>query len=152
MKDKKIILGSDHAGFELKQVIKKFLEEKGYETESLGATSTDSCDYPETALEVANKVVETGNKGILMCGTGLGEAIVANKVKGILATNCTNEYMAKMARDHNNSNILCLGARILSEDEAKKITEVWLNTGFSKEERHQRRVQQIKDIEEKQCN
>ena len=148
---KKIILGSDHAGFELKEEIKKFLEELGYEYDDLGTNSKEPCDYPETAFKVAKKVIETDNIGILMCGSGLGEAIVANKVKGIRAANCFNEYTAKVSREHNNSNILCLGARVLKTDEAKNITKIFLTTEFSKEERHRRRVKQITQIEEETC-
>ena len=149
--NKKIILGSDHAGFELKEQIKKFLEELGYEYEDLGTNSKEPSDYPETAFKVAKKVAETNSRGILMCGSGLGEAIVANKVKGIRATNCFNEYTAKMSREHNDSNLLCLGARILKLEEAKNITKIWLTTQFSKEERHIRRLKQISKIEEKIC-
>ncbi len=148
---KKIILGSDHAGFELKEEIKKFLEELGYEYDDLGTHSKEPCDYPETAFKVAKKVAETNDTGILMCGSGLGEAIAANKVKGIRAANCFNEYTAKVSREHNNSNVLCLGARVLKTDEAKNITKIFLTTEFSKEERHRRRVKQITQIEEKTC-
>ena len=151
MQNKKIILGSDHAGFELKEEIKKFLEKLDYEYEDLGTHSKEPCDYPKTAFEVAKKVAETNSTGILMCGSGLGETIVANKVKGIRAANCFNEYTAKMSREHNNSNILCLGARGLKTDEAKNITKIWLTTPFSNEERHKRRIKQISKIEEKTC-
>tara|TARA_B100001971_G_C18130750_1_gene504682 strand:- start:23 stop:481 length:459 start_codon:yes stop_codon:yes gene_type:complete len=152
MSNKKIILGSDHAGFELKEKIKKFLSDSGYEYEDLGTNSKEPCDYPEIALKVAKTVAENKTKGILMCGSGLGEAIVANKVKGVRAANCFNEYTAKMAREHNNSNILCLGARVLSVNEIKKITKIFLTTKFSSEERHKRRVKQISQIEEKTCH
>ena len=151
MKKEKIIIGSDHAGFKLKEKIKEFLNELGYECEDLGAYNENPSDYPKTALKVAKKVSESNGKGILLCGTGLGEAIVANKIKGIRATNCFNEHTAKMARSHNNSNLLCLGARILNSGEAKKITKIWLATEFSREERHRRRVSQIKEIEDKIC-
>jgi ribose 5-phosphate isomerase B len=151
MKSKKIILGSDHAGFELKKEIKKFLNKLGYKCEDLGAFDKEPSDYPETALRVAEKVAKTGSKGILMCGTGLGEAIVANKVKGVRATNCFDKYTARMSREHNNSNLLCLGARILKADEAKNLTKIWLSTAFSNKERHRRRVKQILLIEEKTC-
>ncbi|HJN56512.1 MAG TPA: ribose 5-phosphate isomerase B [Candidatus Woesearchaeota archaeon] len=151
MKSKKIIIGSDHAGFELKEDIKKFLTQLGYDCEDIGVFNKEPADYPQTALKVAKKVVQTDSKGILMCGSGLGEAIVANKVKGIRAANCFNEYTAINSREHNNSNLLCLGARILKNDEAKKITKIWLSTNFSNEERHKRRVKQIKEIEEKIC-
>jgi len=151
MTSKKIILGSDHAGYDLKLKVQQHLEGKGYECTVLGATSTESFDYPATALEVAELVVAKNIPGILMCGTGLGEGIVANKVKGIRATVCTNEYMAKMAREHNDSNILCLGSRVLSLEDALKIVDVWITANVSKEERHLRRIKQIKDIDEQRC-
>ena len=151
MKKEKIIIGSDHAGFKLKEKIKEFLNKLGYECEDLGTYNEKLSDYPEIALKVAKKVAESNGRGILLCGTGLGEAIVANKIKGIRATNCFDGYAAKMARSHNNSNLLCLGARILNLDEAKKITKIWLTTEFSNEERHRRRVSQIKEIEDRIC-
>ena len=152
MPNKKLILGSDHAGFELKEKIKKFLSDSGYEYEDLGTNSKEPCDYPGIAFKVAKRVVQNKTKGILMCGSGLGEVIVANKVKGIKAANCFNEYTAKMAREHNNSNILCLGARVLSANEIKKITKIFLTTDFSNEARHKRRVKQISQIEEQTCH
>ena len=125
--------------------------ELNYEFEDLGTNSNESCDYPEISFKVAKKVADSNSRGILLCGTGLGDTIVANKVKGIRATNCFDEYTAKMSREHNNSNILCLGARLLKSDEAKNITKIFLETAFSKEERHIRRVKQISEIEEKIC-
>ncbi|MBW2976218.1 ribose 5-phosphate isomerase B [Candidatus Woesearchaeota archaeon] len=151
MPTKKIFLGSDHAGFELKEEIKKFLEQLGYGYEDLGTNSTEPCDYPKIAFEVAKKVADSKAMGILICGTGLGEAIVANKVRGIRAANCFSEYTARMSRLHNNSNVLCMGSRLLKPDEAKNITKIWLATDFSKEERHIRRVKQISQLEEKTC-
>ena len=148
----KIFLGADHAGFKLKEDIKKFLDGLGYKCEDLGVFNDENpADYPQTALEVALKVARHNARGILMCGTGIGEAIVANKVKGIRAANCFSEYTAKMSREHNNSNVLCLGARVLNKNLAKKITKIWLETDFSKELRHGRRVKQINDIEKKLC-
>ncbi len=148
----KIFLGSDHAGFKLKEEIKKFLDKSGYKYNDLGAyTGENSTDYPETALKVAQKVAKHNSMGILMCGTGIGEAIVANKVKGIRAANCFNEYTARMSREHNDSNVLCLGARVLNKKIAKKIAKVWLETGFSNKARHGRRVRQIENIERKLC-
>jgi len=151
MKKEKIIIGSDHAGFKLKKEIEKFLNEFGHDYEDLGSYDDKPSDYPKTALKVANKISETDGRGMLLCGTGLGEAITANKVKGIRATNCFNEYTAIKSREHNDSNLLCLGARVLSLDEVKKIVKLWLTTPFSKEERHRRRVKQIKDIEKDIC-
>ena len=151
MKTQKIILGSDHAGFELKEEIKKLLRELGYSYEDVGTYSNEPCDYPKNAFIVAKKVAKSKNLGILMCGTGLGEAIVANKLKGIRATNCFSEETAKLAKEHNNSNILCLGARILTREKAQKITKIWLNTKFTSEGRHKRRVRQIAEIEKNIC-
>lgn len=148
----KIFLGADHAGFRLKEEIKKFMDKFGYAYEDLGVyTDKAHSDYPETALKVAQKTAKYNGRGILACGTGTGEAIVANKVKMIRAANCFNEYTAKMSREHNNSNVLCLGARVLNEDLAKKIAKVWLETKFSNEARHRRRIKQIENIEESLC-
>lgn len=148
----KIFLGSDHAGYKLKEYIKKFLAKSGYEFEDLGVyTDKIHSDYPGTAFKVAQKVAKHNGKGILMCGTGIGEAIAANKSIGIRAANCFNEYTARMSREHNNSNILCLGARILNKNLAKRITKIWLETGFSNEPRHRRRVKQIDSIEKNLC-
>tara|TARA_Y100000310_G_C20691671_1_gene822680 strand:- start:2581 stop:3042 length:462 start_codon:yes stop_codon:yes gene_type:complete len=144
-----IVIGSDHAGFKLKEKIKSFLEELGYEYEDMGAFDDKPSDYPKTAFNVANKVSENNWKGMLLCGSGTGEAIVANKVKGVRAANCFDEYTAKMSREHNNSNMLCLGARVVSEAEARRITKAWLETEFSSESRHKRRVKQISEIEGK---
>lgn len=152
MKKQKIFLGADHAGFRLKEEIKKFLDKLGHKYIDLGVyTDKNNSDYPETALKVAQKVAKYNGKGILMCGTGIGEAIVANKVKGIRAANCFNEYTARMSREHNNANVLCLGARVVSRDLAKKIAKVWLKTGFSNEARHRRRINQISGIEQNLC-
>ncbi|MBI1935558.1 ribose 5-phosphate isomerase B [Candidatus Woesearchaeota archaeon] len=152
MQQTKIFLGADHAGFRLKEEIKKYLDNIGYKYEDLGAyTDKTPCDYPETALNLAKKVAKSNGKGILMCGTGTGEAIVANKVKGIKAANCFNEYTAKMSREHNNSNVLCIGARVIDAGNAKKIAKAWLETEFSKEPRHRRRVKQIENIEKTLC-
>ena len=144
-----IITGCDHAGFQLKESTKKYLTELGYKYEDMGSFTNKSSDYPKTAFKVAAKVSEINGKGILLCGTGIGESIVSNKVKGVRAANCFNEYTAQMSREHNNSNILCLGARMLSEELARRIIKVWLETEFSSEARHKRRVKQISDIESK---
>ena len=142
-----IILGSDHAGFNLKESVKKHLDKLGYTYKDVGVFDDKPSDYPKIAFELALKVSSSDSKGILMCGTGIGECIVANKVKGIRAANCFDEYTAKMSREHNDSNILCLGARALSESAAKKIVKVWLETEFSTELRHSRRLKEISEIE-----
>lgn len=149
-KQNKIFLGADHAGFKLKEHIKKFLDKLGHRYEDLGVYNDENGpDYPEIAFKLAKKVAEQNGKGVLMCGTGTGEAITANKVKGIRAANCFDEYTARMSREHNNSNVLCLGARILNKGSSEKIVKIWLEADFSSEARHRRRVRQIEDIEKK---
>ena len=143
----KIFIGSDHGGFKLKEKIKKYLKDLNYEYEDLGTNNTQSSDYPDFAYKVAKKVSETNSKGILICGTGIGMSISANKVKGIRAALAYDETTARMSREHNNSNILCLGERTTKEALAKKIVKVWLSTKFSKEERHHRRVSKIMKLE-----
>ena len=143
-----LYLGADHAGFNLKEELKKYLEELGYEYEDLGNQRLEpKDDYPDFALAVAEKVVETGEKGILICATGLGMAMVANKVKGIRAAVCWDDFTALQSRQHNDSNILCLGGKVTDLETAKKLVRIWLETEFTKEERHVRRLEKIKDIE-----
>ena len=147
----KILLGSDHAGFQLKEEVKKFLDKQKIQYEDLGVFSDEPSDYPDIAYKLAEKAAKSNSKGILMCGTGIGESIVANKVRGVRAANCFNEYTAQKSREHNDSNVLCLGARVLSSDDSKKIIRTWLETGFSGEERHKRRLGKISAIESKIC-
>ncbi len=147
----KIYFASDHAGFEMKEKLKEFLKEKGYEVEGLGDFVYDKQDdYPDFIFKAAKAVAEDeGSKGIILGGSGQGEAIAANKVKGIRAVVYYGgpEDIVKLSREHNDANILSLGARFLSEEEAKKVVDLWLKTPFSGEERHQRRIQKIKDFE-----
>lgn len=143
-----IYLGADHAGFHLKEELKKYLEELGYEYEDLGNQEIDfQDDYPDFALKVAEKVVETKEKGILICSTGLGMCLAANKVKGARAVVVWDEFTAIQSREHNNANILCLAGKVLDLETAKKIVRVWLETEFSGEERHVRRLRKIEEIE-----
>jgi len=141
----KIVIASDHAGYRLKGILKDKLE--GYEFIDAGTDSEDSCDYPDFA-EKAGSMVATGeaDAGIVICGTGIGISIAANKVKGVRAALCFNEFMAEMSRLHNNANVLALGARVIGEDLAVRIAEVWLKTGFEGG-RHRRRVEKIGKIE-----
>ena len=144
---KEIAIGADHAGFELKENIKKALEEYGYKVIDFGAHSADSVDYPLIAKEVATHVANKNpNKGILVCGTGIGMSIAANKVKGIIAALCNDVETAELARKHNNSNILTLGGRTTDPKVAKEIVKKWLETDFEGG-RHQRRVQEIRELE-----
>lgn len=136
----KLIIGCDHGGFNLKNKIIEYLNENGYEVEDIGTYSTDSCDYPVIAKQLAQKISDgIYNKGILVCGTGLGMSIVANKFKGVRAVTCTDTCSARMSRSHNDANVLCLGERITGEYLALDIVDIWLSSEFSGG-RHQRRV------------
>ena len=137
-----IIIGSDHGGFNLKTVIVKHLQELGYEVSDLGCYNTDSYDYPVIANAVAEKVLEKNAKGILVCGTGIGVSIAANRHKGIRASHCTDTFTARMTRLHNDSNILCLGERITGTGLALDIVDIWLKTDFEGG-RHQRRIDML---------
>ncbi|MFH0867862.1 MAG: RpiB/LacA/LacB family sugar-phosphate isomerase [Candidatus Woesearchaeota archaeon] len=151
MHNKTIILGSDHAGFELKEAVKKFLIDSGFEVDDIGADSYNAGDdYPEFIYKAAKKVAEnSGCKGIVFGGSGQGEAIVANKVPGIRAVVYYGSKIdiVKLSRTHNDTNILSLGARFVSKKEAIEAVNLWLETDFSKEERHKRRIKQITKIE-----
>ena len=141
----KIIIASNHGGFELKEKIIAYLNENNYEVEDLGTNSKESCDYPIYAKKLCKELLENNiKKGILVCGTGLGMQITANKFKGIRAVCVSDTYSAKMSREHNDSNVLCLGARVLGEGLAKDIIDIWLKTDFLGE-RHQRRVDMIEN-------
>lgn len=145
--DKKIAIGSDHAGFELKENIKTVLSDLGYEVTDFGTNSTDSVDYPLIAKSLASHVAgKNPPRGILICGTGIGMSIAANKVKGIIAALCSDVESAKLSRQHNNSNVLTLGGRTTDISLAKEIVKTWLETAFEGG-RHQRRVQEIRDLE-----
>ncbi len=146
----KIYIGTDHAGFDLKEELIRFLEDSGYEVEDMGAyefSATD--DYPDFVFPVAKVVAEDAEnrRGIVIGGTGIGNGILANKVKGIRAGVVYDEYSAKMSREHNDANVMTLGARTLTVNMAKKLVKLWLNTPFSNEERHKRRIDKIKKLE-----
>ncbi len=150
MPNKKIILGSDHAGFELKEEIKKFLVEEGFEVDDQGAHSINADDdYPEFIHKAAKKVAESDSRGIVFGGSGQGEAITANKIKGIRAALYYGQNLdiIKLSRTHNDANILSLGARFLDKKQAIEAVKLWLDTDFSNEERHKRRVKQISEQE-----
>ena len=139
----KIIIASDHGGFSLKNSIINHIREQGIDIEDYGCYNSESCDYPIYAKEVANEVAKNKEvKGILVCGTGIGMSIAANKIKGIRAAHCTDTYSAKMTRKHNDSNILCLGERVTGVGLALDIVDIWLNTEFEGG-RHQKRIDMI---------
>ncbi len=140
----KIALGADHGGFNYKNKIKEYLSSIGVEVVDAGTFSADSCDYPEIAQKVGNFVVSGEvEKGILVCGTGIGMSIAANKIKGIRAALCSDTFSARLTRQHNNSNVLCLGERVTGEGLMLDIVKIWLETPFSNEERHLRRINSI---------
>lgn len=145
----KIAVGSDHGGVELKEEIKKFLNDEGCEFKDFGTNSTESCDYPDYALPVAEAVAaKEYDLGILICGTGIGIGIAANKVPGIRAALCSDTFSAHATREHNNANILTLGQRVVGPGLAIDIVKTFLNTEFEGE-RHQKRIDKIAEIEKK---
>ncbi|MCT4619006.1 MAG: ribose 5-phosphate isomerase B [Marinisporobacter sp.] len=145
----KIALGSDHGGYQLKDAIKKHLEEKGLQYEDFGTNSSESVDYPEFGMKVAEAVVSGEfEKGIICCGTGIGISISANKVPGVRCAVVSDTFCAQMSREHNNANVLALGERVTGVGLALKIVDTWLETEFAGG-RHERRVDKITDIEKK---
>lgn len=138
----KIIIGNDHAGPEFVQEIISYLTEKGYETEHVGSFGDESVDYPDYAQKAGEAVVAQNARGIVICGTGIGISIAANKVKGVICANCVSPYMAEMSRKHNNANILALGARMIDIKNAKIIIDSFLETEFEGG-RHAKRVEKI---------
>lgn len=147
----KIIIASDHGGYVLKQEILKFLNQAKIEYEDLGCGSNVSVDYPDFAEKVAQQISQgTADRGILICGTGVGMAITANKFRGVRAAAVSDLFTARMTREHNDINVLCLGGRVLGETLAQEIVQTFLNTSFSGG-RHEKRVEKIKKIEEKNC-
>ncbi len=143
-----IAIGSDHGGYALKQKLIRHLEEKHIDFEDMGCHSTDSCDYPLFGRAVANAVAEGRcEKGIVICTTGIGISMTANKVSGIRCAVCSDPLSAKMTRLHNDANVLALGAGIVGEILAAEIVDVFLNTEFSGEERHRRRIGLIEPME-----
>ncbi len=147
----KIAFGSDHAGYELKNALMEHLKENGYEVYDLGCNDTQSCDYTDYAKAVAGEVASgKAQRGVLVCGTGIGMSIAANKVKGIRAAVVTEEFSAKATREHNDANILCLGARVLDKERATGLLDIFMNTPFSNGENHIRRIGKIAKIEEEE--
>ena len=143
----KIAIASDHAGYQLKEEIKKVLDSLNLEYEDLGPQGTDSVDYPDYARKVA-EAVQKGSRGILCCGTGIGMSIAANKFKGVRAALCSDEFTARMSREHNDSNVLALGGRVLKDHEVVAgIVKVWLDARFEGG-RHQRRLEKISQFEQ----
>ncbi|AUM62299.1 ribose 5-phosphate isomerase B [Spiroplasma monobiae] len=137
----KIFIGNDHAAVEMKNKIVEFLKEQGHEVVNIGTDSNDSVDYPDFGKEVAQKVVQENTLGIVICGSGIGISIAANKVKGARAALCYEDQTAMLAREHNNANILALGARFIANEKAIRLVDIFLNAEF--EERHANRVEKL---------
>jgi len=145
----RIAIGSDHAGFKLKEALKRDLMDKGYEVIDFGTDSEQPSDYPDVAHPVALAVGEGKvPRGVLICGNGVGMSIVANKVPGVRAALCGDTYTARTSREHNDANVLCLGARATGTELARDIMSIWISTDFSGAERHRRRVHKVQQVEE----
>jgi ribose 5-phosphate isomerase B len=146
-----IVLGSDHGGLDLKEAVKDLLKQRGIDFEDCGTDNGDSVDYPDFGDKVARRVSSgVAEKGILFCGTGIGMSIVANKFPHVRAALVTDAFMARMAKEHNNANILVLGGRVLDGDKAKKMVVVWLDAAFEGG-RHQGRLDKIEILERELC-
>jgi ribose 5-phosphate isomerase B len=145
---KRIVIGSDHAGFVLKEKLKAYLQKKGFKVKDAGTHSEDRCDYPRFAYSVAKDISSGREKrGVLICKSGIGNSIAANKLMRVRAALCYNTKAARLCREHNDSNILVLGSAFVNEGQAKRILDVWLDTEFLGG-RHKRRLNQIRKIEE----
>jgi len=143
----RVVIGSDHAGVELKEAVVRYLRGRGAEVEDVGTHGNDSVDYPDFASTVATRVGSgQADYGVLVCGTGLGMAIVANKYRGVRAVPCTSEFAARASRQHNDANVLCLGERLVGVGLGLAIAEAFFDTAFEGG-RHERRVQKISDVE-----
>ncbi|MEK7670877.1 MAG: ribose 5-phosphate isomerase B [Bacteroidota bacterium] len=148
-KEKVVAFGSDHGGYQLKEQLKKYAESLGYKVLDVGTNSEESCDYPDFAYAVA-KAVSAGEawRGVMIDGAGIGSCVVANKVSGVKAACCHNEFVARNAREHNDTNVLTLGSRVTGSEVCKEILRVWLETWFAGG-RHKQRVDKIDEVEKR---
>ncbi len=142
-----IFIGSDHGGYEMKEIIKDFLKEIKVDFDDLGTYSVSSCDYPDIAKNVAESVVKNSAMGILICGSGIGMSIAANKINGIRCALCHDAYTAEYARRHNDANIISFGGRTTGAEIAKQMVKIFISTGFDGG-RHKRRIDKIGDLED----
>ena len=141
-----VAIGCDHAAYEMKEALKAHLKERGYEVKDFGTDSDVSCDYPDFAKAVAHAVADgEAEQGVLVCGTGIGMSIAANKVKGIRAAVVGDAFSAKATREHNDANILCMGARVIDIPKAIEFLDIFLDTPFSEGENHIRRISKLED-------
>ncbi|HEX8833183.1 MAG TPA: ribose 5-phosphate isomerase B [Abditibacteriaceae bacterium] len=145
----KIAIGSDHAGFEMKGLLATWLREMGHEPLDCGTFSADSVDYTEFAQAVGDAInTQKTELGILICGTGQGSAMAANKIRGIRAALCNDPYSSRLTREHNNANVLVMGSRVIGPGLAREVVEAFLGTPFSQAERHQRRIDKLMLLEQ----
>ena len=146
----KITIGSDHGAVELKDAVKKVLQELNCEVNDIGTFGSEAVDYPDIAEKVCSEVLSgKAERGIVLCGTGIGISIAANKIKGIRCALCNDVFSAKMSREHNNANVLAMGGRVLGFGVAGEIVRAWIETDFSGDERHLRRIGKITALEDK---
>jgi ribose 5-phosphate isomerase B len=146
----KILIGADHGGFEIKGKLTEFLKKQGHQVKDAGTFTAQSCDYPEIGAKVAEGVSQKRfDRGILICKSGIGLSIIANKFRGVRAALCHNSNQAKLSRQHNDANVLVLGAEQVSEKEMNNVIQTWLATSFESGGRHERRVKQIGEIEKR---
>ena len=139
-----IVLGSDHAGFAMKNGLARHLQERGYEVRDVGCFNEESCDYPDFARPACEAVVNgEAEKAILVCGTGIGMSMAANKIPGIRAAAVSEEFSAQATREHNDANVLCLGARVLDQEKAEKLLDIFMDTPFSNGANHIRRISKL---------
>jgi ribose 5-phosphate isomerase B len=143
----KVIFGSDHGGFKLKEALKPFVRQLGYEVEDLGTNSEEAVDYPDYAASVSRKVAKGQGLGILLCRSAAGMVMAANKIHGIRAVAAFDVKSAQHSKEHNDANVLALSGDWLTDDQAKEIVKMWLETPFSNEERHARRIQKMMALE-----
>jgi ribose 5-phosphate isomerase B len=150
MKNNKLVIGCDHAAPDMKDHVRAELELMGFEVTDVGTFSTDSCDYPDIAHALCEKILDgTHSLGILICGTGIGMSIAANKHRGIRAACCSDEFSAELTRRHNDANVLCFGARVIDNDKAVKLSKIFVSTEYEGENggRHKQRVEKITALE-----
>lgn len=148
----RIVVGADHAGYDLKEVLAAYLRHRGHEIVDVGTSSDDPVDYPDYAAALSQAILDgRAERGVLVCGSGVGSSVAANKIPGIRAGLCHNTYSARQGVEHDNMNVLVLGARVIGIEVARELVDSFLGAEFSGEERHRRRVEKIKALEKRYC-
>ena len=148
----RIVVGADHAGYDLKQVLAAYLRHRGHEVVDVGTNSDDPVDYPDYAAALSQAILDgRAERGVLICGSGVGSSVAANKIPGIRAGLCHNTYSARQGVEHDDMNVLVLGARVIGIEVARDLVDSFLSAKFNGEERHRRRVEKIKALEKRYC-